>query len=131
MKKVMLILLTSLLLLVGGRYLFSLFTPKTKIEANNAKIIYIFNDHNINQLLSNNESKIIKDILNNKKLYSDNPSCGFSENISICFDNLVFCLACDNCAIIKFGDKFFKISETDREKINKIIENYGGSFPCL
>lgn len=42
--------------------------------------------------------------------------------------------ACDSCEIIRFGkkDKFFHhISETDRKNLEKILEKYGATFPCI
>ena len=63
------------------------------------------NTDTINQL-SNNEMESVKTILNGKKLYKDNLSCGFSEAVSIKFDDEhTFCIARDTCPIIYWKEK--------------------------
>ncbi len=66
---------------------------------------------------------IIKEIFNGKELFRDNPSCGFDENISLCFDNITFSVACDGCPIIKYKNKYFYVSEIELEQIHNIMEN--------
>ena len=111
--------------------MFNIFALKTNIPDESARIIYIYNDQKVNILLSDEESDIIRNIFNNRKLYSDNPSCGFTQNVSVRFNELIFCIACDNCPIIKLRNKYFKISSEDREVVNQIFEKYNGIFPCL
>ena len=65
------------------------------------------------------------------ELYNDEPSCGFDKNISIKFDNDYYCIACDSCGIVKFKDKYFNISNSERSKVEKIFKKYGGTFPCV
>lgn len=132
MKKQVIILVSVVaILLLGGYFMFNVFTPKTNIHNTNASIKYVYNYININTQLTAEESETLRNIFNNKRLYSDNPSCGFVENVSIRFDDLIFCIACDNCPIMKLGNKFFKISKDDRVIVNKIFEKYGGTFPCV
>lgn len=130
-KKYVIIILLVLALLLGGFLMFNIFATKTNISAENASLVFVYNGKEINSQLSNEESILLKNIFNNKRLYSDNPSCGFTENVSICFDDLVFCIACDDCAIIRLENKYFKISKSDRETVNQIFEKYGGAFPCV
>ena len=97
----------------------------------NAVLTFKYNDSNIEVSLSEKESKTIRSIFNGRNLYTDTPSCGFSEEVSIRFGDMVFCIACDNCAIIKYNDCYFSVSDNDREVINSIFEKYGGFFPCI
>ncbi len=92
---------------------------------------YNYNNEHISVRLTKFESDIVKDIFNKKKLYFDEPSCGFDKNISIKFDNDYYCIASDSCGIVKFKDKYFNISNSERSKIEKIFKKYGGEFPCV
>jgi hypothetical protein len=133
MKKYIVILIV-LAVLLGGYLIFNIFCPKIKIGAVTASIAYVYEDKNINSTLSADESEFLKKIFNNKRLNCDNcdnPSCGFSEEIAVYFDNLVFCVARDNCAVIKCENRYFGISGEERKEINKIFEKYGGTFPCV
>lgn len=48
----------------------------------------------------------VKTIFNGKKLYKDNLSCGFSEAVSIKFDDEhTFCIARDTCQIVYWEEK--------------------------
>ncbi len=96
----------------------------------NAVLSFKYNGNDIVVELSAEESETIRTIFNNKRPYQDNPSCGFTENVSIRFDDSVFCIACDNCSTIKFQGQFFSISDDERETINQIFEIHGGFFPC-
>ena len=97
----------------------------------NAVLTFKYNDSNIEVSLSEKESKTIRSIFYGRNLYTDTPSCGFSEEVSIRFGDMVFCIACDNCAIIRYNDRYFSVSDNDREVINSIFEKYGGFFPCI
>ena len=127
-----------MILTLGGYFLFNTLYPRVKIEVEDASIVFIENlnyqdlqrDVNINDMLSVEESQMIKSIFNGKRLYFDNPSCGFGEDISIRFGDLIFCPASgESCPIVKFGNRYFKISEADREAIAQIFKKYGGFLP--
>lgn len=96
-----------------------------------AKIVYKYDDKNINESLNEDESLIIKDIFNGKELFYDNPSCGFNANISLSFDNKTFMIACDGCSIIKYNNKYFNVSDSQIEQIHNIMQKYGAKFPCI
>ena len=130
-KRTGILIITALLLIIGGYFMLKFLFPKVSIPDTNARLNYVYNDKNIIANLSIEESKIIKNMFNGKRLYDDNPSCGFTDNVSISFDSLIFCVACDKCPIIKYNNKYFKISEKDRTTINEIFERFGGSFPCI
>ena len=101
------------------------------IPDTNAVLVFKYSDKNIEVALSSDESKTIKGIFDQKRLYADNPSCGFSEDISIRFGDLVFCVACDGCATVRLNDRFFSVSDSDRAVIDQLFEKYGGFFPCV
>lgn len=92
---------------------------------------YNYNNEHISVILTNFENDIVKDIFNKKKLYFDEPSCGFDKSISIEFDDNYYCIACDSCGIVKLNDKYFNISTAERSKIEEIFKKYGGEFPCV
>ena len=121
----------AVILIAGGCFLFNFLNSKVNIPDTGAKLNYIYNDKNISIDLSTDESKLFKDIFNGKRLYNDSPSCGFSKNVSICFDDLFFCVACDKCPIVKLNGKYFKISEAEQKSLINIFEKYGGFFPCI
>lgn len=100
-------------------------------DSSTAKIVYKYNDKNINESLNEDESLIIKDIFNDKELFYDNPSCGFNANISLSFDDKTFMIACDGCSIIKYNNKYFNVSDSQIEQIHNIIQKYGAKFPCI
>jgi len=100
----------------------------------NADIYFFYEDFELFHHLDDKELKILKSILNGKKLYRDNPSCGFSENISIKFnDEQTFCIARDSCPIIywKEKDKYIKLSKKEKQKLYGLLETYGLFFPCV
>jgi len=132
MNKMVVIVLV--LCIIGGAmsYIY-IFSKKTDIISNQAVLVYKYEGKNINTKLTNQESMILKKILNHKRMYSDNPSCGFDKDISIRFDGQIFELACDDDPIIKDekSGKYLSISDSEREKIDKIISKYGATFPAI
>ena len=91
------------------------------------------NTDTINQL-SNNEMESVKTILNGKKLYKDNLSCGFSEAVSIKFDDEhTFCIARDTCPIIYWKEKnrYIRLTKNEKTQLYNILEPYGFIFPCV
>ena len=125
MKRLMIIaaLLFAVLLISCGKVAD---IPDTK-----ATLTFKYNGIDVSVTLSEEESDAVKNIFNNKHLYIDNPECAFTEDVSVRFGDMVFCIACDSCSVIKYQDKYFSISDSDRETINRIFENHGGFFPCV
>ena len=96
--------------------------------------IFIYNGSDITSSLSAQELQIICDIFSNKRMYRDNPSCGFSDNVSLKFNNLqTFCFANDTCPIVywKEKDKYFKVTENEKKQLYNILQNHGFIFPCV
>lgn len=80
------------------------------------------------------ELSLIKSIFNGKKMYKDNPSCGFSEDVSIKLDGShTFCIAQDTCPIIywKEDNKFFRLREEEKTQLYNLLQKYGFYFPCV
>lgn len=132
-KKIKITFLMLFLLTIGGFIIINSIFPKVNITESEAFLTYGEKGENIYVKLTEEEVSTVTKILNNKRSYIDNPSCGFDKNVSITFGNDIYCIACDKCGIIKLWhkEKYIFISDEDREKINKIFENYGGTFPCI
>lgn len=94
-------------------------------------ITFIYSDKNISEPMCEKDSNDILNIFNGRECYKDNPSCGFDENISLSFGKDKFLIACDGWPIIKYKGKFFNVSESEIEKLHKIMEKYSANFPCI
>lgn len=114
--------------------------PRTSIKNDsNASVVFKYLDNDIEEKFSSEDEIQIRDVFSNKILYKDRLSCGFNEDVSIRFDNtasdesLVFCIACDGCPKIFLvqSDKYFTISEKDRQNLDEILRRYGVTFPCV
>ena len=125
LKKTLIILTLALVTI-----LFVSCTKAITVPEANAVLTFKYNGNDIVVELSAEESETIRTIFNNKRTYQDNPSCGFTENVSVRFNDSVFCIACDNCSMVKYQGQFFSISDDERETINQIFEIHGGFFPC-
>lgn len=91
------------------------------------------NTNAINQL-SDREVASVKTIFNGKKLYKDNLSCGFSEAVSIKFDDEhTFCIARDTCPIVYWEEKnrYIRLAEDEKTQLYNLLEPYGFIFPCV
>ena len=96
---------------------------------------YHYNDIKIDKVITDkNDIKILKENFKGVA-YKDNPSCGFSMDISITFtdgeNNIIFCPACDSCSKARVGDTKKYINIKNRELVETIIGKYGMIFPCV
>ena len=129
---VALLILGVLVLVGGGYFLYDRLFPKVKINENaEARIVFIYLDKNIDSQLSSEDSELLREIFNGKRLSFGDSSCGHTEDVSIRFGDLIFCPACDTCPVVKVGNRYAGISQEQREIINQIFEKYGGRFPCV
>ena len=126
---VVLIVLIIVFIVLGGN------GNKTNMEVvKEGQIRFIYDEQKIIHTLTEKEIAELKLLFNNKRIYNDNPSCGFSEDIAIKFDDMMtFCIARDTCPIIywKEKDKYFKISEEEQRVLYELLEKYGAFFPCV
>lgn len=120
MKKILCILIVSLGILL---YQFPIYRDKTNLKIKN-QIRVKYNDKII--LISENDSKELLELLNNKPLYFDSPSCGFYEDFELIFswgERVI--PAFDGCDLLKDkkSKKYFSL-ERNREKFIEILEKY-------
>lgn len=102
--------------------------------AKKGKTVFRYNDSNIEYSLSEQEKSLICDLFSGKRKYKDNPSCGFSDDIAIILnDSQTFCIARDTCPIIywKEEDKYFKITEKEKNELYTLLSDCGFVFPCI
>lgn len=108
---------------------------KTDTDAAKAgRVIYEYGDLKISENLSDEDLGKIRNIFDNKKLYKDDLSCGFSENIAVVLDESeTFCIARDECPIIycKNEGVYFNLSDQENKLFHSILEKYGLVFPCV
>ena len=114
-----------------------IYLRQDKVNLDSVKKVEVYfqygNTDAINQL-SNNEMESVKTILNGKKLYKDNFSCGFSEAVSIKFDDEhTFFIARDTCPIIYWKEKnrYVRLTEDEKAQLYDLLEPYGFIFPCV
>ena len=100
-----------------------------EVEAN-----FAYGETEVSQLLNEKDIELLKNIFDGKKTYNDNPSCGFSETVSIKFNQeQTFCIARDTCPIIywKEKNKYIRLSEGEKTQLYSMLEPYGFFFPCV
>lgn len=134
MKLKIIVLIIIFIVILGIVLNMFLFSKINMDFANEGIAIFKYEDKNISQTISSNDFEKICDLFNNKKLYSDNLSCGFSNDISILINGSEqFSFARDSCPIIywKNKNKCFKLSSQEYTVLIEILGNYGFVFPCL
>ena len=96
-------------------------------------LVYNYDDVSVNTKLTEDQAQQVLSFLDKKMLFSDNPSCGFNEDISFQIDGKIYAPACDNCGIIKdcSSGKYINITQTERDTVEEIFLAYGGHFPCV
>lgn len=129
----------SLILVVLIVFFFTLFFGHNRdsiyiSELKECVVTFNYDDSHVSEIMSESDSLKIEAIFNNKKLYKDNPSCGFSKNISVTITDVgTFCFARDTCPIVYWQEKncYFTISEIEQIELYTLLEKYGFYFPCL
>ena len=99
-----------------------------------AKAYFTYDGANVTHDLSDVDAEALKAIFNGKKLFREEPSCGFSEEISVRFGGSdTFCIARDTCPVIylKEKGKYFEISEDEKTRLYNLLKPYGFFFPCV
>jgi hypothetical protein len=128
------ILIISMILVI----IVIIFLPKSIEIPETSEVILVYNydDKKIYEIINNkNEIMELKTLLKGNVI-KDNPSCGFSEDISITFtgeNNLMLCPALDSCGIIRIGttNRYINISENNRKKLELFLGKYGFKFPSV
>ena len=134
-RKVSIILLFTMMICFSSLYFSGCgaFERVDVSSANSGKTNFFYNDRKVVKTLSEDDLGKIKELFDGKHLYSDEPSCGFTENVSITMDEETFYIACDSCPIIywKNKDKYFKLSDSEYTELTQILDSYGFVFPCV
>ncbi len=131
MKRILAFIITAVVLcpLVGGC------SSKTDMSfAESGTAVFKYGENNTEKKLSKNDLKKLTELFDGKVLYSDDPSCGFTENVAIVFNEKdCFCIANDTCPIIywKNKDKYFKLLDKEYSELTYILYEYGFTFPCV
>ena len=136
MKKKYLILIIFVFVLVSvvlGIMHFSV--RKTNMEfAKEAEVCFIYGDVTTSQYLEDKDLETLKEIFDDKRMYKDTPSCGFSEDISVRFNqSQTFCVARDTCPIVywKEEDRYIRLTEEEKGVLYNLLGTYGFTFPCV
>lgn len=133
MRKRFLFLLIPVILVVFCGVIY-LQINKTNMEfAKEAEVRFIYGDTNMTCRLDHSELEAIKAIFDGKKMYKDNPSCGFTEDVSVTFNEAqTFCIACDTCPIVywKEKDRYIRLTEEEKTQLYHLLQTYGFFFPC-
>ena len=106
---------------------------KVEVEEGEMIAVFQYGDADITNPLSDEDSAIVRKMFNGKSLFSDSPSCGFSENAALIIDGNTYCIACDYCGIIYSvnKDQYFNLSDEENETLRELLGEYGFSFPCV
>lgn len=102
-------------------------------EQDTAVARFNYGDKDIEMEMSENDYKVVAEVLNGKELIEDVLECSFDENISIVIDDNHYCIARDTCGIVyvKEEDKYLNLSEEENNRLRELLESYGFTFPCL
>lgn len=103
-------------------------------DIKNGKAVFVHEKSNTTNTIKKDDIIVISNLFENKKLYKDNPSCGFVENVAVQLDSAgTFCIAQDGCPIVYWQEKnrYFQLSETEQEELYGVLEKYGFQFPCI
>lgn len=135
MKKFFWIFIVLIFVVVALAVILFLIVNRVNMDfAKKAETCFVYDDINSKNLLNDKELKELKTIFDGKIMYSDNPSCGFTEDISVKFNNnQTFCIARDNCPIVywKEKNKYIRLSEKEKTKLYDLLSPYGFFFPCV
>jgi hypothetical protein len=98
---------------------------------------YHYADKNISmEITDENDIFTLKQMLRGYS-FKDNPSCGFTTDISINMTNdkksVVFCPALDGCPLLRINDSnvYIKVSDDVRKELDAILSKYDMAFPCI
>ena len=86
-------------------------------------------------VLTQEEAERIFELYDGKLMVKDDPSCGFSEDVSVSINDgqHVFYIAMDGCPIVYYVnyDRYVLMSDSEQETLYSILEKYGFHFPCV
>lgn len=101
-------------------------------QAEKVILTYSYKSIAFNEELPQPEAEKIIEIINGKSIRSDNPSCGFSEDISITIGDTILCVAQDGDGFLQVEEgKYIVITDEERAVLDELFGKYGGTFPCV
>jgi hypothetical protein len=107
-------------------------------SADCVSFMYKYSDENIFVELEEEDMYSVKEVLKDlKSLGSGKPSCGFNEDVALIFysdeSERKLLIANDTCGNFQLSgaEKYYGIEGSEMITIHKILEGYGGSWPCL
>ncbi len=114
--------------------LFSL-SACSKVEVTKGEIVAVFKygDSDIEKQLSEKDAQTVIDIFDGKSMFSDAPSCSFTEDVALIINENTYCIACDTCGKIYNvkENKYFNLSDKENEILRNLLNEYGFTFPCV
>ena len=132
MKKAIYIIVALLLSAAVCLGVFVLRADRVRIEGE-AEVCFRYGKNDVRQRLEGADRDELATILDSKRLYRGDPSCGFDEDVSVRFGAQTFCIARDTCPFLycKEEDRYPKLSETEKSRLYELPEPYGVFFPCV
>ena len=102
-------------------------------EAQPVTLTFHYEGTNVEAQLTDEEAGQIMELLDGKTLHRDQLACGFDENISLMVGDKRYCPACDGCCFVKDAGSgmYFKITQAERNLIDRVFAAHGGQFPCI
>ena len=128
------IILAAIVTVAVAILLIVLFCRRTNIPASSCAVLkYRQKEKSVVLEMTKEDSEELRRLLNHRFLYYDNPSCGFTQGVSISFDDSVYCFACDGCNVIYDCESqmYFTIKQTEYDGLADILLRYGLTFPCI
>ena len=120
---------------IGGYYLMG---EKIHIESGTQAVFEfhyegVIKQTHITQTLTEEETERIRNILDGKWALPGGIIPLFGEEVSIYFGNTYYCFSCDGDRFFRLNDQelYIKISKDEMDEIHRIVEKYGGYFPCI
>lgn len=93
-------------------------------------VVFEYNTVSVHQVLPAEDAQQVREILNEKQLTDEKPSCTFSNRIAIKYKKSYYCLARDGSAVIEHNGKYASLTENEIKFFHTVFEMYGGVFPC-
>ncbi len=141
MKTRKILLVAAIAVVVLGVVLVIIKYKNSTIELDSAdtgKVTYVneYTGVSFTDTLTDKEMELVVSVLNGKtqkSLISGASSCGFSKDISVTINGVIFGLARDKCGVLlNYNDMcYVYISDEERELIESVFKSRGGEFPCI
>ncbi len=136
-KKKRAILIISAIVLVAVVALCA-FASGVKVSKNATAELYYENDYEgiyITTALSQEETEIIRQMINPARVAEDDESIEFSDKVYLSFvegkRTKDFYIALDASAKLRYKDKIVELKDWEIDQLHSILGGYGAVFPCV